>query len=150
MRSVAAGLLGVVAAWFLTISSGGDVAQAQQPGIRIAWDYSTIVRPADRGGDYARLERIGESDTLVLAYGFGSVKISPDNGQTWGPRIAGAQGDANGHPYNMELMYLGNGTLLLLWNYRSYGADGVPFSIRVNASTDGGKTHTLIIRGGLA
>jgi hypothetical protein len=117
-------------------------AQAQTPGIRIAWDYRTIIRAGGRAGDYARMERIGDSDTLAIAFGYGNFKLSYDNGKTWPTFVGGAVRDTfpTAHPYNVELTYLDNGTLLLPYNYRSYGADGIPIHIRVNASTDGGKT----------
>jgi hypothetical protein len=119
-------------------------------GIRVAWDYSSLMQMADRGG-YPRLRRL-KDNSLVAIYetytGHIDLRRSLDEGATWSdPERIFSQSTHNTsgastiiNKANPEIFQLANGDIIVGCNYRP-AQDGVaPFAIAVRRSSDGGIT----------
>jgi hypothetical protein len=120
-------------------------------GIRIAWDFSSIQKIADKGG-YPRLLRMQDS-TLVIIYedrqGNIRYKRSYDNGASWDDavevfsRFKYTANDGKTVMVNIanpEIVQLQNGDIIIGCNYRPSEAEIAPYSIAIRRSTDNGKT----------
>lgn len=120
-------------------------------GIRIAWDYSSIQKIADKGG-YPRLLRLKDSSIIVVyedREGNIAYKRSTDNGNSWGnPVIVFEQTlytDTKGDSViinmaNPEIVQLQNGDIVIGCNYRPQKSEIAPFSIAICRSLDNGFT----------
>ena len=124
-------------------------ARAQEPGIRVAWDYATRTQISE-SGNYARMIRLGGSDTLLATYvhfpgptGV-AVQRSVDGGETWGARIPATRGLRSGMTQNNpELFQLDNGNVLLAYGMRpKQDSTETPYNLSVSVSKDDGRTWT--------
>ena len=109
-------------------------------GPSLEWDRTTMVL-VQRGGNYGRIAR--DSRGLVCCFEFRRrvwVRRSADDGRTWGEPVdvAGYDGGAAANP---ELLPLHDGRLLLMFNGRPR-RPGLPFTIALATSADGGATWT--------
>ncbi|WP_407425844.1 sialidase family protein [Arcticibacter sp.] len=123
----------------------------QEPATRIAWDYSSMMQLADRGG-YPRFARLHDSSIIVIyetSRGSIHLKRSSDEGGTWTAptevfsqfvytSLEGKSVIVN--TANPELKQLKNGDLIIACNYRPSAPEVAPFSIVIRRSTDNGKT----------
>lgn len=119
--------------------------------IRIAWDYSSMQKIADKGG-YPRLLRLKDSSIIVIyetLTGNIEYKRSYDNGITWGNPIqvfsqfSYSNLDGQTTLVNManpEIKQLQNGDLIIGCNYRPAKAEIAPYSIVIRRSKDNGDT----------
>jgi len=144
-RGTAAALAVVLAAALLLPKT----SRAQKPGIRVAWDYATRTEISE-SGNYARMMRLGDSDTLLATYVHApgptdvAVQRSFDGGRTWGARIHATRGlRPETTQNNPELFQLDNGNVLLAYGMRpKEDSTGTPFSLSVSVSRDSGRTWT--------
>ncbi len=133
-----------------------DTATTETPVVThtIVWnDTSTCKKISDEYfGSYARVERIGTTDTIVIVYHGGPElgnwyniysRISYDNGETWqDEELIGDYTEYSGEYYrycNPELLFLQNGWMLL-----AYAANAKPdeddSEIHIKISKDSCKT----------
>lgn len=115
-------------------------------GVRIAWDYSSMQKLADKGG-YVRLLRLADQSIVVVSEDYeGNAFLirSFDEGVSWtDPTILFSRLVQNGARVNMsnpEIIQLANGDILVACNYRPREAEKTPFAIAVKKSTDNGVT----------
>lgn len=104
----------------------------------IAWEKPVLVK---EGGHYGRIARL-DGKTLLAGYDFQRAihtSTSHDEGKTWGlPVKVAAAPDA--YLTNTELLVLQNGNVLCFFDFRPHKGSGLPYSIRMALSKDGGKT----------
>lgn len=122
-------------------------------GIRIAWDFSSIQRIADKGG-YPRLLRLQDSSVIIVyedREGNFKYKRSYDEGISWSdPVTAFSRFEYTGkngksvmvNIANSEIIQLKNGDIIIGCNYRPAEAEVAPYSIAIRRSTDNGETWT--------
>lgn len=128
-----------------------QVNEASTASVRIAWDYSSMQKMADKGG-YPRLTRLQDA-SLMLIYetrtGDIVYKRSYTNGSTWEQPVqvfsqfvySNLQGEHTlVNMANPEIIQLQNGDLLVACNYRPVKSEIAPYSIVVRRSKDNGKT----------
>lgn len=120
-------------------------------GIRIAWDYSSILQVADKGG-YPRLLRLKDFSVIVIyedREGNIVYKRSYNNGDSWEEPVAVfkrfqyTDEKAESVFINManpEIIQLQNGDIVVGCNYRPQQSEIAPFSIAIRRSTDNGAT----------
>jgi hypothetical protein len=122
-------------------------------GHKILWNNSSTSKKLSVSfGDYGRVKRIGNSDSLLLVYHGGPKNLdyiniylrkSFDNGETWGSEevIRNLSDYANQYYRfcNPELLYLKNGWLLLAYEANTI-ADENKSSVQILTSKDSGKT----------
>lgn len=128
-----------------------DVTRTVVPysdGLRLAWDARTRTEVYDGNSSYPRMIRLDNGDLLVAYVHFVGeaiiqVQRSTDNGRTWSdPVVAVRDERTDVTANNPELIQLDNGTVLLPHGRRPQGEIGIPFELRVAASTDGGRSWT--------
>lgn len=120
-------------------------------GIRIAWDYSSIQKIADKGG-YPRLLRLKDSSVIAIyedRAGNIAYKRSYNNGNSWGEpitvfeRLLRTNEKGESVLINManpEIVQLQNGDIVIGCNYRPQQSEIAPFSIAIRRSVDNGAT----------
>lgn len=119
--------------------------------VRIAWDYSSMEKIAEKGG-YPRLLRLQDSSIIIIyetRTGSIEYKRSYDNGKSWEypvqvfsqfiySNLSGESTIVN--MANAEIEQLQNGDLIVGCNYRPTKAEIAPYSIVIRRSSDNGKT----------
>ena len=159
-------LLGVAGFLVLTTSLIAPHAFAQrkpqlsrstgQSNGHIEWQKPT-QQLIQAGGLYGRVARVNKKTVACIYERAGGVhlKISADNGKTWGTEIGVAEYEY-GNAANPELLILPNGDWLCSFNQRPRnepGKDAQPFAIATCRSVDRGKTWSapqIIYRAGIS
>lgn len=148
-------LLGLTGFLVLTTSLVAPIPQTfaqRAPGLarsagqstgHIEWQKTT-QQLIQQGGLYGRVARVDEKNVACIYERAGGVhlKISVDNGKTWGKEIGVAQYE-HGNAANPELLILPGGDWLCSFNQRPRnepGQEAQPFAIATCRSTDKGKT----------
>jgi len=115
-------------------------------GVRLGWDARTRIEVYDGNSSYPRMIRLDNGDLLVayvhyVGEAIIQVQRSTDNGRTWSDPVVAVQDERSEvTANNPELIQLDNGTVLLSHGRRPQREIGIPFELRVAASTDGGRT----------
>jgi hypothetical protein len=111
---------------------------AGEPATRINWDRSTLML-LQQGGAYARMTRVGDGLLCCFEHrGRCFVRHSVDEGKTWQDAIEAAAYEF-GTAANPELLYCGQGRVLLFFNQRPN--DHLhPYAIASAMSRDNGRT----------
>jgi hypothetical protein len=131
----------ILLTWLFVATPRAVVAEvpATRPVTGITWDETTL-RYLGSGG-YARMIRLRDGAILLScdAGGCAVVRRSTDDGATWGEPIIAAS-FAHGAAANAELLELDDGRVLLFYNERPRHDGEHPYTIRMSASRDGGRT----------
>ncbi|QEH39204.1 hypothetical protein OJF2_78180 [Aquisphaera giovannonii] len=150
---LAIGLLAVASMSAIAPTWAGDGPPAPPSALpTIRWEPATL-RLVERGGDYARMARLGDG-RVGCAYDRGGRMLfrrSEDGGMTWGP-AALVDEDRDCWLTNAELLATRGGALLYFWDERPRKAVRMqgkkaapgeltrPFLIRMARSADHGRT----------
>ena len=126
------------------------------PGIRIAWDYSTLNKPFSGPIFYPRMTRLHNGDLILSFENNGNCFIikSVDEGKTWSQPILVASAFDNVVCANPFPIQLHNGTLLLAYNSRPPSNnlnESKRFGIQLAESSDNGiswRFLTTVFEGG--
>ena len=123
-------------------------SKASTPGIRIAWDYSTLRLVSDDAlasnyNGYGRVKQLNDK-TLIAIYESGGsiiVRKSADNGNSWNSTVVVAEKMPGTNMAVPDLLELKDGSLLAMYNPRPYSIDpSRKFGIRIKKSYDKGTT----------
>lgn len=159
MKKINYALLGLVLMPIFSCSSDSSNETDEKPvveniatkaaveGIRIAWDYTSLVQVSDKNSSayngYARLVQLN-NDKLMCTYESGGaivVKTSSDFGNTWSESITVISGNALVNMTTPDIVQLKDNSILICYNPRPIAGNGSEkFSINTIKSYDGGLT----------
>ncbi|MES2648990.1 MAG: sugar-binding protein [Bacteroidota bacterium] len=123
-------------------------SKAFTPGIRIAWDFSTLQQVSDEFtpnayNGYGRIKQLNDKSLLAIYESSGNIMVrkSLDYGKKWGNTILVAERQDGTNIAVPDLLELKDGSLLAMYNPRPYNINPVrKFGIRIKKSYDKGLT----------
>ncbi len=158
MKKINYAFLGLIFIPLLSCSDSPDVidekpvveniaAKPPVEGIRIAWDYNSLVQVSDKNSTdyngYARLVQLNDKK-LMCTYESGGailVKTSADFGSTWSAPITVVSGNTLVNMTTPDILQLKDNSILICYNPRPIAGNGTAkFSINTIKSYDGGLT----------
>ena len=158
MKKINYAFLGLIFIPLLSCSDSPDVidekpvveniaAKPAVEGIRIAWDYNSLVQVSDKNSTdyngYARLVQLNDKK-LMCTYESGGailVKTSADFGSTWSVPIKVVSGNTLVNMTTPDILQLKDNSILICYNPRPIAGNGTAkFSINTIKSYDGGLT----------
>lgn len=158
MKKINYAFLGLIFIPLLSCSDSPDVidekpvveniaAKPPVEGIRIAWDYNSLVQVSDKNNTdyngYARLVQLNDKK-LMCTYESGGailIKTSSDFGSTWSAPITVVSGNTLVNMTTPDILQLKDNSILICYNPRPIAGNGTTkFSINTIKSYDGGLT----------
>ncbi|MES2411994.1 MAG: sugar-binding protein [Bacteroidota bacterium] len=158
MKKINYAFLGLIFIPLLSCSDSPDVidekpvveniaAKPPVEGIRIAWDYNSLVQVSDKNNTdyngYARLVQLNDKK-LMYTYESGGailIKTSSDFGSTWSAPITVVSGNTLVNMTTPDILQLKDNSILICYNPRPIAGNGTAkFSINTIKSYDGGLT----------
>lgn len=158
MRKINYAFLGLIFIPLLSCSDSSDPATEEKPiveeivakpateGIRIAWNYSSLVQISDKNSTeyngYGRLVQLNDKKIICTYESGGSVlvKISSDLGTTWSNPIKAVSGNSSVNMTTPDILQLKDNSILICYNPRPIAGSAEKFSINTIKSYDGGLT----------